>query len=123
PTAPFYPELERSMTRYPLDLNRASELMGQAGFTRDGQGFFADAQGRRFHLDFAVQSASEIERMQTILSDSWRQAGFEVRTAVIAPQLFTQQETRHTLPGLGYAFFTTGEDTVRSSQIGTAANR
>jgi len=123
PGVPFYSEVERRMTRYPLDLNRATALMNEAGFTRDGGGFFANQQGRRFHVDFTVQAASEIERMQTILSDSWRQAGFEVRTVVMSPQLYTQLESRHNLPGLGYAFFTSGEVTFRRSEIGTAANR
>jgi peptide/nickel transport system substrate-binding protein len=119
---PYFREADRLMTKYPLDLNRASQLMGEAGFTRASGGLFADRQGRRFHLDFAVQSASEIERMQTILSDLWRQAGFEVRSEIIAPQVFTQLETRHTLPGLGYSLFQ-GEDAFVSSQVGTAANR
>ncbi len=123
PGVPFYAQLDRLMPRYPLDLNRANALMSEAGFTRDGGGFYADRQGRRFHVDFTVQAASEIERMQTILSASWRQAGFEVRTVVLAPQLYTQLETRHNLPGLGYAFFTNGEITFRASEIGTAANR
>ena len=122
PNVPYFAEAERLMTKYPLDLNRASQLMAEAGYTKDSGGLYADRQGRRFHIDFAVQSASEIERMQAILSDSWRQAGFEVRQQVIAPQVFTQVETRHTLPGLGYSFFQ-GEDSFVSSEIGTQANR
>ncbi|MPZ14219.1 MAG: hypothetical protein GEU73_07300 [Chloroflexi bacterium] len=122
PNVPFSPEVDRQMTKYPLDLNRASALMSQAGFTRDAEGLFADGQGRRFYVDFAVQAASEIERMQTVLSDSWKRAGFEVRPVVVAPPVFTRLETRHTLPGLGYAFFTAGEATFQSTQIGTAAN-
>ncbi len=122
PNLPYFAEAERLMTKYPLDMNRANQLMGQAGFTRDGGGLYVDRQGRRFHIDFAVQAASEIERMQAILSDSWRQAGFEVHPQVIAPQVFTQVETRHTLPGLGYSFFQ-GEDSFVSSEVGTLANR
>jgi peptide/nickel transport system substrate-binding protein len=122
PNLPYFPGVDRSMTKYPLDLNRATQLMGEAGFTREGGGMFADRQGRRFHIDFAVQGASEIERMQAILSDSWRQAGFEVHQEVIAPQVYSQLETRHTLPGLGYAFFQ-GEDGFLSNEVGTAANR
>src|SRR4030095_11843455 len=64
PNVPFYAESERLMTKYPLDPNRSAQLMSEAGYTRDGQGFFADRQGVRFHIDFAVQAASEIERMQ-----------------------------------------------------------
>jgi peptide/nickel transport system substrate-binding protein len=123
PDVPFYAELDRRMTKYPLDLNRSAQLMAEAGFTRGADGFYADAQGRRFHIDFAVQNSTEIERMQAILADTWRRAGFEVRTVVIGTQLFTQQETRHTLPGLGYAFFTQHDRTFVSSEIGSPANR
>ena len=111
------------MTKYPLNLGAAAELMRQAGYARGADGFFADAQGTHLHVDFAVQAGSEIQRMQDILSDSWKRAGFDVRPVVIAPQLFTQLETRNTLPGLGYAFFSpTGEQTFLSSEIPTAAN-
>ena len=99
PNAPFYPAVDRLMTRYPLDVNRASQLMSDAGYTKDGEGFFSDARGSRFHLDFAVFDSAELKRMQAILSDSWRRAGFDVRTAVIASTRFTQPETRQTLPG------------------------
>src|SRR5678816_94326 len=97
-------------------------LMSDAGFTRDGQGFFTDRQGARFTLDFGVQSGSEIERMQTILSDLWKRAGFEVRPVVFDPRLFGQSETRSTLPGLGYSFYL-GERAYTSAEISTAANR
>jgi peptide/nickel transport system substrate-binding protein len=122
PNLPYSAEVDRLRAKYPLDLNRASQLMSEAGYTKDGGGLFADRQGRRFHIDFAVQSASEIERMQTILSDSWRQAGFEVRPEVFHPQVFTQLETRHTVPGLGYSLFT-GEIAYTAAEVGTVANR
>src|SRR4051812_9414737 len=123
PDVPFYPAVDRLMAKYPLDLNRSAQLMAEAGYTRDSQGLYADGQGRQFHLDFAVQNSSEIERMQAILSRSWRDAGFDVRTTAMAVSLFTQQETRQTLPGLGYALFTAAEATFRSSEVGAPGNR
>jgi len=119
---PFFPEVDRLLTKYPLDLNRSAQLMSEAGYARDAEGFFADGQGTRFHVDFAVQDASEIERMQQILSDSWRRAGFDVRTVVMGIQLFTQLERRQTLPGFSYAAGGT-EATFLSSQVGTATTR
>src|SRR5262249_48049663 len=98
PDMPFYPEVDRIMTKYPLDLAKATQLMSEAGYTKGSDGFFADAQGKHYHIDFTVQAASEIERMQTILSSSWEHAGFEVRPVVMGPELFTRLETRHTLP-------------------------
>jgi peptide/nickel transport system substrate-binding protein len=123
PNLAFYPELDRLMTKYPMDANRVGQLMGEAGFTRDAEGFFADQQRRRFHLDFAVQDGAEIEKLQAILSDTWKQAGFEVRPVVFARPVFTL-EARHQVPGLGYAFFPAqGEGTFRTAEVGTAANR
>ena len=121
---PFYAEVDRLLRKYPLDLNRASQLMSDAGFARDGEGLFADRQGRRFSLELAAQDGIEIQRMQAIMSDSWKQAGFEVRTVVIPRPVFNQLETRHTLPGLGYGIFpAAGEGAFRTSEVGTPANR
>jgi ABC-type transport system substrate-binding protein len=88
----------------------------------DAGGSFADRQGNRMHVDFAVQDASEIERMQEVLSDSWRRAGFDVRSVVMGIQSFTNLETRHTLPGFSYAAGGT-EAHFRASQVGSPANR
>ncbi len=120
-TVPFYPDFERLMPRYPLDANRASQLMGEAGFTRDADGFFANAQGHRFRLDFAVQASPEIERMQAILSDSWRRRGFDVQPVVMGVQLFTELRTRHTLPGLGYSLGPS-EGSFAAAEVGSPAN-
>jgi ABC-type transport system substrate-binding protein len=120
-TASFYPDYDRAMTRYPLDDTRANQLMAEAGFTKDSEGLFTNAQGRRFKLDFGVQGSPEIERMQTILSDSWKRRGFEVNAVVMAVQVFTELRTRHTLPGLGYSLGPS-EASFAASEIGTATN-
>jgi ABC-type transport system substrate-binding protein len=96
--------------------------MGEAGYTRDAQSFFADKQGARFFLDFAVMSASDIERMQAILSDGWKQAGFEVRPRVFDPRAFASSETRSTVPGLAYSFHS-GERGFTSAEVSSPANR
>jgi peptide/nickel transport system substrate-binding protein len=120
-SAPFYPELDRLMSKYPLDANRADQLMAEAGFTKDSEGLFTNAQGRRFRLDFAVQNSPEIERMQTIASDNWRRRGFDVHAVVMGVAQFTQLQTRHTLPGLGYAQGPS-ENSYIAAEIGSAAN-
>src|SRR5439155_3903892 len=122
PDVPFYPEVDRLATKYPFDVNRSAQLMSEAGYARDGDGFFVDGQGSRFHADFAVQDASEIERMQQVQSDTWRRAGFDVRDVVMGIQLFTQLERRQTLPGFSYAAGE-GEAHYLSSQIGSPATR
>ncbi len=121
PSVSFYSELERVMAKYPLDPNRASQLMAEAGLTRDAEGLYANAQGRRFRLDFTVQASPEIERMQTILSDDWRRNGFDVHPNVMGVSLFTELRTRHTLPGLAYSQGPS-EGSFAANEIGSAAN-
>ena len=121
-TVPFYAEHERLMTRYPLDANRARQLMTEAGFTRDTEGFFVNAQARRVRVDFASQRSPEIERMAAIQSDIWRRDGFDVHYTAVNPELFARLEVRHTLPGLGYSQGPS-EAAFTAAELGTEANR
>jgi peptide/nickel transport system substrate-binding protein len=121
-SVPFYPEHEHLMTRYPLDANRAQQLMTDAGFTRDAEGYFVNPQGRRVHVDFATQRSPEIERMATIQSDIWKRNGFDMNTVAVNPELFARLEVRHTLPGLGYSQGPS-EGSFTAAEIGTEANR
>jgi peptide/nickel transport system substrate-binding protein len=122
PTLPYSAEVDRSLTKYPLDLKQTTQLMSDAGFSRDANGAFLHPSGQLVSVDFAVQAASEIQRMQTILSDSWKRAGFTMRDEVIDPRVFSELQTRHTLPGFAYSFFG-GEQAFVSSEVGTAANK
>jgi peptide/nickel transport system substrate-binding protein len=117
----FYPDVERLMTRYPLDPARATQLMAEAGFTRDSEGFFANAQGRRVRLDFAVQTSTELERMQAILSDSWRRSGFDVQQAVFGVKVWTEAQTSVTIPGLKYTL-APAENSFIAAEMASAAN-
>ncbi len=122
PEVPFAAQVDRLAMKYPYDVNRSAQLMNEAGYAKDSEGFFVDGQGNRFHADFAVQDASEIERMQQVQSDTWRRAGFDVRDVVMGIQLFTQLERRQTLPGFSYAAGET-EATYLSTQVGSPATR
>ena len=83
PSAPFFPEVERTIMRYPYDPRRSEQLMNEAGFNRDREGFFTDTSGARFVLDFERNIESDRERMQLIMMDTWQRAGFQIRPAVI----------------------------------------
>jgi peptide/nickel transport system substrate-binding protein len=121
-SVPFYPELDRALTRYPFDPNRARQLMDEAGYTLDGDGLFANQQGKRVRVDFATQKSPEIERMLALQSDTWRRAGFDVYPQAVAPELFARLELRHTLPGLGYSQGPS-EASFTAAEIGSEANR
>ncbi len=120
---PMYADLDRAMTKYPLDPRRAEQLMGEAGFTRDNGGLFADATGKRFRLDFLVSSGPENERAQAILSDSWRRAGFDINSAVLSQADARDFSTRHTFPGIAQRGGAPTESHFIAAEIGSAANR
>jgi peptide/nickel transport system substrate-binding protein len=122
-TEPMYADLDRTMAKYPPDQRRAEQLMGEAGFTRDGGSFFADTTGRRFHLDFIVSSGPENERAQAILTDAWRRAGFDVVPAVLSQADARDFSTRHTFPGLAQRGGAPDESHFTAAEVGSAANR
>lgn len=121
PTVAFYPDLERMMTRYSLDPTRAGQLMTEAGFTRDAEGLFTSRRGHRFRLDFAVQTSTELERMQAILSDAWRRSGFDVQPAIFGVKVWTEPQTAATIPGLKYTL-APAENSFIAAEMASAAN-
>ncbi len=120
PNAPFFPEVERTIMRYPYDPRRSEQLMNEAGFTRDREGLFTDASGARFVLDFERNMESDRERMQLIMMDTWQRAGFQVRPAVIPAG--ATPEHRATFPGIQGTGSAT-ESSFYSREIASAQNR
>lgn len=120
PSAPFFPEVQAAITRYPYDPRRSEQLMSEAGFARDRDGFFADAAGERFVLDFERNAESDRQRMQLIMIDTWQRTGFQVRASVIP--LGADREHRATFPGIQGTGNAT-EASFYSGNIATAQNR
>jgi peptide/nickel transport system substrate-binding protein len=40
PTASYFPQVDRAITKYPLDLARSAQLMSEAGLTKGADGFY-----------------------------------------------------------------------------------
>jgi peptide/nickel transport system substrate-binding protein len=125
---PYFPVVDRAITKYPHDPRRAEQLMNEAGLSKDRQGFYADARGERFAPDFEVLESADYERAGDIMYDSWRRAGFDVQLTVLPNAIIRNNERRHKSPGitspgagLGNARNTLSQ--WSSAQIGTADNR
>jgi peptide/nickel transport system substrate-binding protein len=117
----LYEQVERATVHYPYDPRRSEQLMNDAGFTRDRDGFFADASGQRFVLDFERNRASDRERLQLIMVDTWKRAGFEIHPYEL-PAGEPPRDARYTFPGIqGQGSATEGS--WASVNIGTAQNR
>lgn len=122
-TASFYPEIGRAIVHYPYDPRRSEQLMADGGFTKDRDGFFANAGGERYRLDFQRDNGSDAERLQLIQMDTWQRAGFEVRAySLPAAQTSVSGEQRNTFPGIQSKGGGTERDWI-TSEIGTPENR
>jgi peptide/nickel transport system substrate-binding protein len=122
PAQPYFPDAERTITRYAYDQRRSEQLMAEAGFSKDRDGFFADTSGDRFRPDVQGQAGGSYERGHTILVDVWRRAGFDVQPSILPVALVRDNEARHTYPDIGMSF-TSGVQPHTSAQIGTPTNR
>jgi peptide/nickel transport system substrate-binding protein len=126
PLLPYYAEVDRTITKYPLDLRRTADLMTEAGFVRDRDGLFASPSGERFKPDFWVTAGAQYERHQAIMVEAWKRAGIDTEPYALPLAAGRVNEVRATFPGLTQIGIGTGEDALVpnfiSAQIGTAAN-
>lgn len=122
-TEPFYPEVDRAVMHYPYDPRRTEQLMNEAGYAKDREGFFANPAGDRYHLDFQTVAGSEFERVQLIMTDAWRQAGIEVQPSVLPSVQVRDGQPRHTFPGIATRGGALVERSFVSAEIGTPENR
>lgn len=61
--------------------------MGQAGLSKRGDGFYADATGQRLSLELRNFAADPGPREVAILADQWKSFGVEVATYIIPEAL------------------------------------
>jgi peptide/nickel transport system substrate-binding protein len=98
--AEHYPELDRMLTKYPLDLRRADQLLSGMGLIRDGEGFYMQS-GRRTSTTIQVASgAGGFPREALILADSWKRAGIEAPVWTLSAAEQLNQELGSTYPAL-----------------------
>jgi peptide/nickel transport system substrate-binding protein len=124
----YYPDLERAIARYPRDPRQTERYLNEAGFTKDREGFFADARGERFRPEFQVLTSVDYERVQLVVANSWRGMGIDVQTNVLAHELVRDSQARQTFAGMSMPGSGGGSERAQlpyltSAQIGTAANR
>jgi peptide/nickel transport system substrate-binding protein len=82
PEDPLFPEVDRVITRYPYDLNRAVALLAEAGWRRPAAGGMAtNANGQP--LDVEMYTTQEQERAATIMIDNWKSGGVSSSLFVI----------------------------------------
>jgi peptide/nickel transport system substrate-binding protein len=69
---------QRGFSRYPYDVNRAHQLLAEAGWTRGADGAVRNAAGQQFRIDVLVQSNTQVNVQYGLATqDNWRRGGLE----------------------------------------------
>jgi peptide/nickel transport system substrate-binding protein len=124
PTLSYYDQIDRTIVKYPFDVRASERLMNEAGFTRGGDGFYASPTEGRITPE--VKGSDDLSEAP-ILAAGWRQAGFDMREAILAGAQAQDPMVRHTFPSIHTSASGAAETNwmalFTSSQVGTAENR
>jgi len=124
PNEEYFLEVDRTVTKYPFDLRRTEQLMLEAGFSKDQEGFFAQT-GTRPSTEIQGNRGSSNEREALILADGWKRAGIEAPIHLLSAAEALNNELISTFPAfrLGDTGVDNAHDKFRSDAIATAATR
>jgi len=100
PTAANFADTEKAVAHYSRDLRQTETLMNEAGWRKGADGIYANAAGERFAFEHMNVQGDQNDRQNSIMSDSWRQAGYDVKQTVLPTALSGNGEARGTFPGL-----------------------
>ena len=123
PQMPYAKDVERAVAHYPFDVRRTTQLLGEAGYTRDASNMFVDASGARFKPNFQADGSGIFVRELQVIQQIWAAAGIDMEPYVLPTTIGNVNEYRTTFPDF-YASSTgvreTQLDIFSSSQIATA---
>src|SRR3970282_1822747 len=75
---PYYERVDRAIAKYPFDPRRTEQLMNEAGLSKAREGFYAEHAGARSQPYFQVLTNVDSQRMQLVVSDTWKRLGIDV---------------------------------------------
>ncbi|MSQ24497.1 MAG: hypothetical protein EXR58_08150 [Chloroflexi bacterium] len=127
PDEPLYAMLEkRGLSRYPYDLRRAQQLLGEAGWTKGSNGKYQNAAGAPFNIEVRTVTTTPASLPEiSAVSDAFNSASFSSEIFPIANGTSNAAELRALSPG---TFANTLENSPESLQsflgtrIATSAN-
>lgn len=127
PDASYYAEVDRAITKYSYDPRRTEQLMGEAGYSRDRDGFFLDSTGQRFQPALWHTGGAQKEKVLAIVADTWQRAGINAQPVILPNALERDQQARATYSGIFINSLGLGEasslNAFTSESIGTSASR
>jgi peptide/nickel transport system substrate-binding protein len=127
PTELYTQEVDRAISKYPHDVNRAAQLLTEAGFSRGADGFYTSVEGR-FRPEVRTIAGGQIEREMTILADAYRRSGVDAQEFVVPAAQSSDGQVLASFPALFSGKSNTddtdgGLDKLLSDKIPRADNR
>jgi peptide/nickel transport system substrate-binding protein len=92
PSDPSFPDVERAITKYPFDPQRAISLLGEAGWRAQPGGLLANPGGQT--LDVEVNSQSGEPQLAVIIEDNWKRLGINSSVFIFPPTRLNDREFR-----------------------------
>jgi peptide/nickel transport system substrate-binding protein len=129
PNSPMFADIDHSVTKYPYDVRRTEQLMGEAGFSKSGDGVWTHPTIGRFSTEMTVLQSPQNENEMHVMAESWRRAGFDISEKVWSAAQSSDSELRATHPGIANTSAGAGTPgdvllaEFESSQVPTARNR
>jgi len=120
-------DVEGYIPQFPYDLNRAQQLMGDAGWRRGADGILLhQPSGERFETEIMHRAGSGAEKEANIIADGWKAIGVQVSFAPLTAQTANDRELMSPRPG-PYITSPTGpgfyDRRLHSSQAARAESR
>jgi peptide/nickel transport system substrate-binding protein len=121
--SPIFAKVDAAVMKYPYDPRKTQELMNEAGLTKNGQGWFADASGRELKLELRYSQSPEWERRTAIMADVFRKSGILADPYPLPVEAGRSRETRGTFPMLASRGGGPQEMNFTTEQIAAPENR
>jgi peptide/nickel transport system substrate-binding protein len=98
-TFPAFAELDRTISKHAFDPRRTEQLLGELGYTKGADGFFARG-GERLTIDFRQEAGDQTQREMSIITDSWRTVGIDSTVSQITSTQLRDLEYRASFTGV-----------------------
>ena len=95
PGVNYFPDVDKTVAKYPFDLRRTEQLMNEAGYAKGADGIYAGPEGKP-SFEYRVISSAQNDAERSVLADGWRKAGFAIDEANFSPAETSQGETSST---------------------------
>ena len=126
PTSAAYADVDKLVVKYPYDVRRAEQLLGEAGYARGGDNAWTHPTAGRFAFEMTTFQSPQNENEMHIVAAGWRQVGIDVAELVWAANLSSDAQMRNVHPSLSATGGQSGEIRLiehTTATVPTAQNR